>query len=712
MTSAAPSSASPNLNPRVGVAAAATVIVLGSAWAYATSFQGVFVFDDLPSIVENAGLRHGWPWLAGSPDGANTLTVGGRPVVNLTFALNYALSGTAVWSYHAVNLLVHMLAGLVLFGVVRRTLARLERYRGSATELAGGIALLWAVHPLQTEAVTYIVQRTESLMGLFYLLTLYCFIRFTEKSGRSPWFWLTVTCCLLGAGTKEVIVTAPIIVLLYDRSFVAGTFRAAWKLRRGLYLSLAATWLPLAGLVASTGGTRGGTAGFGVGLTPWTYALTQAWAIPHYLRLAVWPHPLVFDYGTAVVTEVRALLGPGLLICFLLGATALALWRRLPLGFLGAWFFLTLAPSSSVVPVATQTVAEHRMYLALAAIVALVVLGLYRALGRRIWLGVACLALVLSFATRHRNEAYRSLVSLWGDTAAADPTNDRAHDNFGLALVRARRPAEGMAELREALRLNPENAEAHNALGDALCQEGHPAEGIAQFEAALRIQPDFADARNNLGKTLAETGRGAEGMAQLRTAMRENPYLLAARINLANALLAAGQMEEAEVQARAALRLDPGSAAAHHDLGCALVARAGREREARAEFEAALRIDPAQEDAEANLGMILAKAGQFAEAVPHFLAALRLKPDRSETHSNLGITYAQSGRMPEAAGQFAEAVRLKPADIGSRRNLALALIQLGRLPEAVAQFEELVRLAPDDAQLRQNLAELKRAGGL
>jgi len=227
---------------------ACAAIVLGALAAYRNSFSVPFVFDDVAAIVENPTLRLPWsiPALLSPPDQA---TVGGRPLVNLSLALNYAMGDTDVWGYHAVNLLIHLLAGLTLFGVVRRTLVR--PLGEDATLAALTIAGLWTVHPLQTEAVTYTVQRTESLMGLCYLLTLYGFIRGvqylkfgdsaaaaagparTDPPGgagrRNRWFLFSGTACLLGMASKEVMVSAPLMVLLYDRTFVAGTFKEAWR---------------------------------------------------------------------------------------------------------------------------------------------------------------------------------------------------------------------------------------------------------------------------------------------------------------------------------------------------------------------------------------------------------------------------------------------------------------------------------------------------
>jgi len=180
----------------------------------------------------------------------------GRQLINLSLAVNYAVGGTRVWGYHALNLAVHILAGLTLFGIVRRTLLQ-PRLRGRFGAAANGLALttavLWTVHPLQTESVTYIIQRCESMMGLFYLLTLYCFIRGAASQRPRLWYGLCVTACALGMACKEVMVSAPLMVLLYDRTFVSGSFRVAWRRHGRLLGALAGTWVLLGYLVASGG---------------------------------------------------------------------------------------------------------------------------------------------------------------------------------------------------------------------------------------------------------------------------------------------------------------------------------------------------------------------------------------------------------------------------------------------------------------------------
>ena len=249
----------------------------------------------------------------------------------------------------------------------------------SALPLALAVATIWVVHPLLTEAVTYVVQRAESMVGLFYLLTLYCFVRGAASRSSGVWYACSAIACLLGMATKEVMVSAPLMVLLYDRTFVAGSFREAWRQRWPVYAALASTWIVLGYIVMATASSGGYFAE-----APWqSYLVTQLHAIVRYLRLAVWPDTLVFDYGSPLVGSVREVAPDALIIVLLLAGTAVSLWRWRALGFLGAWFFAILAPTSSVIPVAGQTVAERRMYLPLAAVIAVLVIGTYL-LGRKL----------------------------------------------------------------------------------------------------------------------------------------------------------------------------------------------------------------------------------------------------------------------------------------------------------------------------------------
>jgi protein O-mannosyl-transferase len=671
---------------------AIALIACAAAVAYANTMAVPFVFDDIPAIVEHPAIRHfGSAVTASLTRGAGGLTLSGRPVFAFSLALNHAISGSAVWSYHLLNLLVHAAAGLALFGLLRRIFRALPRFTGAADRLALIAALLWTVHPLQTESVTYVVQRAESLAGLFYLLTLYAFVRATEKSSgddappTTAWFAVSVVACALGMATKETMVTAPVVVWFYDRALVAGTFRAALRGRPRYYAALAATWLLLAFLIATTGGNRGGTVGFNVGVSPWSYAATQFEAVTRYLSLGLWPHPLVFEYGTFWVDRLAAILPYAGIVLAVLAATLVALRpfepaqgrHRAALGFGGACFFGVLAPTS-LTPGTIQMVVEHRMYLPLAAVLAVFVAAGHVLLARGSRWIFALVAAGFLCLTVERNADYRDERGLWALTVAQRPHNAIALANLGLAEFRRGKVADGVALYQRALRENPASVEAHYNLGVACAQLGRTAEAISEYESALRLRPGLPAAHNNLGNSLVAAGRPADAATHYREAARLDPFFAEPHHNLGNLLLQSDQPREAIVEFETALRLRPDYAEAHYDLGNAFAVQ-DRMADAGAHYEQAIRLQPAYADAEVNLGNALVQLDRLPEAVAHYEAALRLNPSLADAHNNLGLVFLHTGRLPEAIAHFEQAITARPAFGAARENLAAARAELTRV---------------------------------
>ena len=574
--------------------------------AWAGSFGGPFVFDDIAAVRANPTLRAGWKLreVLTPPAG---LSVSGRPVANASLALSYALSGERPWGYHAVNLALHLATAGLLCGVVRRTLRQpglRATWGAAADELALAVAAVWALHPLQTATVTYVMQRTEGLAGFFAVATLYGFLRGVEgERGRRGWWVASIVACALGMGSKEVMVGVPLVVFFYDRTWVAGNFAAAWRARKFYYVGLGATWGVLAACLLVQG--RDGSAGWDAGVSVRAYALTQGEAIWRYLGLAVWPTPLVFDYGTALSANYVAVAGVGAL----LGATGWALWRRPAWGFGGFLFFAALAPSSSFVPVATQTMAEHRMYLPLAALVGAAVFSAYGWLGKKslwLWLGVACAGAV---GTWTRNLDYRSEQAIWADTVAKRPTNARAHFNLGVALSAGGDEAGARAAWAEALRIEPAHVGASAKLAEALAQAGRADEALRYFEAAARGGRSDGVLLNHWGSALLATGRAEAAWAKFTAALERLPASAEVRFNLGNALVALGRGPEAMAAFRAAVQLRPEYGEAHYNLGVAL-SGAGQYAAALTEFETALRLAPGDVAAQRNVAALRAYLGK------------------------------------------------------------------------------------------------------
>jgi len=626
------------------------ILVIAALFAYHNCYHAPFVFDDQTSIVENYRIRKLWPL-------GEVLTQTSRPVVHLTLALNYAISGLDVWSYHAFNVMVHILAALTLYGVIRRTLLReglRNRFGSEAAWLAGAVALIWLVHPLQTEAVTYIIQRAVSLMGLFYLLTLYCVIRAIDSANPIRWYGTAVICCAVGMATKPIMVTAPLVILLYDYVFVSQSLRDAFRQRWVLYVALAATWLILPWVLSNSPAEWKPDVGGAVkNVAAWQYALSETPVLLHYLQLSIWPHPLCFDYVMPVLPLGDVVL-PAVIVLGLLAATAWALWHRQAVGFLGAWFFVILAPTSGVIPI-IDLVFEHRMYLPLAGVVAFVVIGGWDLLKGSLsakegidlaWKTeaaiVAVVAVLFGFLTVQRNEDYRSAISIWSDTVAKRPNNPRARATLGFALNNEGRFLEAEPQLREAIRLQSDYAPAHINLGVTLMNLGRVTEAIEEFRAALAILPNSPTANKNLADILAQTGRTEEAITHYQKALETQPNLLQARNNLGLTLARQGELEGAIAQ-----------------------------------FSRVLQLDPNAQIAESNLALALMKLGRFEESLPHALHALALDP----------------------------------ADVQAHYTAAVALEKKGHIADAVQQYEEVLHLQPNHAEARQRLANLSHATG-
>lgn len=578
---------------------AALLVAAGALGAYGNSLHGEFVYDDLVAIVGNPTLRH-LSWEALLPPSG--VTTSGRPFVNLTFALDHALGGGSVVAFHVTNLLIHAAAGLTLLGLLRRTLLRPELpawLRDCAGPFATAVALLWTVHPLQTESVTYVVQRVESLMGLCFLFTLYAFARSTSDPRPARWRGLAVAACVAGSGCKEVIAVAPLLVLLYDRAFVSGSVRVALLRHRGMYAGLAATWLILLALVASTGWNRGGTVGLGVGVGAWDYGLTQFRALTRYLVLAFWPAGLAFDYGTFWETSLRAVVPHAAIVTALFAGTAWALWRSPRLGFLGAAFFLPLAPTS-LLPGTTQMIVEHRMYLSLAPVLALAALLVFRHLGRLALPLCAVAAVALGATTYARNRDYRTALELWTDTVAKVPTNARARCNLAIALVAAGRPAEALTHYEESLRLAPASADTRYNYALALARLGRPRDAETQYRDALRLKPDHAEAHCNLGTLLLAAGRPPEALRAFEAARQLRPRDADILGNIGAALAQSGQTTEALPYFGAALAARPDDADGHFNYANALLTL-GRRTDAIRHYEQAVRLQPGDPDFRRNL---------------------------------------------------------------------------------------------------------------
>jgi len=705
----------------------AGIIIAAGLLVYANSFGGAFVFDDNVRIVGNRNIRSVWPLWA-LLDGFGRA----RPMAQLTLAINYAVGGLDARGYHAFNLSVHILAALTLFGIVRRTLGLSlfrDRFGRDSVPVALAVALIWMVHPIQTQAVTYIIQRCESMMGLFYLLTLYCVIRGSVSARPARWHGAAVVFCALGMMSKEMMATAPLLVLLYDCLFLSGSFRQAVRKRKGLYAGLACSWGILCLLLFNPSAETLKEIAAPGSMSPWRYGLTQFGVIVHYLRLSLWPDALVLDYGWPPALAAGEIVPQAILVAALIGLTVWGIWRKRPSGFLGGWFFLILAPSSSVIPLKDAAAFEYRMYLPLASVVSLLVIMVYlaskmvisRSGSERARLTVqACesallvlVVVLLGHLTVVRNRDYQSEFTIWSDTVRKRPQNARAQINLGVALRNLGRFEDAAMHFQQALRLKPDYyaASAHNNLGIVLVKLGRFEEAFRHYQQAVRLQPDYASAHNNLGAFLLNVRNDPqEAIRHFRKSLEIKPDYAQAHNNLGLSLYKLGRLNEAVAHFQEAVRLEEEFAQGHRNLGLAFL-KLGRLNDAAVHYRQALQLEPECAEAHNNLGIAFLGLGRLKDAAAHFRQALQLEPDHPEAHMNLGTALRELGRPQEAIAHFEQSLRLKPDCPETHYNLGLALAGVGRYKDALIHFQQALRLEPDHTNAREELNRLlKRIG--
>lgn len=606
-------------------------IVLLSVLVYANALNNPFIFDDLHSVTDNPTLKSLATAIRGGPIQDPTA---GRPLVNLSLAINYGWSGTDPWVYHATNLVILALCGCVLFALLRRVL-ELPRLgalaAGRETPIAAAVALIWTAHPLLSETVNYVTQRTESMMALAYLATLYAGVRGMTTPRPVLWYGASALACAAGMACKESMVTAPAVVLLVDAVFVSGGLVNALRSRPAYYAALGTTWLVLAGL--NFNGPRFRSAGFQSGVSPSTYLLNQGPMIARYLRLAVAPVGLVLDYGKPVAIPLSRA-WPSIAFVTALVIVSLAAWRRWPaVAFLGTTFFVLLGPTSSFVPIATEVGAERRMFLPLVLLVTFVVVAAVRLLEhlpapsrRPVAFAVTSLAVVLlGAATVQRNREYATRLLIWQTVVDRWPTG-RAYYNLGIELKEAGHRAEALAAYVRAM---GDNADAHYAFGFERQMDGRYEEAAAHYREYIRLEPDDANvlrAYHQLGRTLVSLGRYDQALEAFREVLVRRPGDLDATGGIASALLELGRVSEAVATYRAYLEKAPGNTAARFNLGLALL-RTENYADAATTFTTLLAAEPANVAAHVNLARALAQLRRVPEAIRELERAAELESD-------------------------------------------------------------------------------------
>jgi len=636
------------------------LIVAAAFLGWSNSYLCSFIFDDTGMILRNPRIHHLWPpWEA--------ITVPTRFVADLSFAANAAIGGFNPADFHMTNLLIHVVAGLLLYGLMRRLLLlpRLRPLFGeAAAPLALTIALMWLVHPLQTESVTYIVQRIEALMGLFYLLVLYTFVRSADSPHPKRWLTLSWFCCLVGMGTKEVIVTAPLAVFLCDGILVSDSWREAIRRHWRYHLALASTLIFFLLLFWLSTIRAQAAGGLFTKANRWDYLLTQSQSIVRYLRLSFVPTGLCLDYRWPLVHSPAEVWPELLAVAGLLFVTAWGTIRRRLFAFPAACFFVVLAPTSSLI--ALDAIFEHRMYLPLASVLALFVLAAYRLLHlapagdgtkprlRSLCAGVFAFAVVLLFVvlTRQRNLDYRSEEAMWRDVLHKRPDNYRTYISLSTALVSENRPQEAIEVCHDLLRRLPDFSRL-------------PFDEIERRFNRDRTVPaaEYAMGRNNLGAALLEMDRIEEAKSNFIESVRVMPAGPWGFSNLGKTLFFERRYEEALLQWQEALRLQPNDVQTHTFLGITYV-MLKRLPDAVRQYETAIQIAPGSPFQRAQLAWLLAtcdddkiRNGERAVEIAAPLPAMSAN-ESPRALDVLAAAYAEAGRFEDATRTAEQALTL------------------------------------------------------
>lgn len=543
------------------------------ATAFLPGVGAPFFFDDLGSIPGNPHLTDPWSWRAF--DAPDQTTAAGRPLVAWSLALNHAVGGLDPRGYHLVNLVLHLCCAWLLWRLLGRLFARVPWLAPGAGPLSLVLAALWAVHPVQTEAVTYVIQRTELMGALFTLGAVHAVVLGATRRGRpglGGWGALAVVCGLAATLSKETAVALPLLCLCAHRLVVGGSFAATWRrapLSHGL---LFACWIPLALLVA--GGPRSASVGFDHGIGPWTWLLTQSQVLIHYLTLTLRPEPLLVSYHWPLVEDLAQVWPALILLSALAVGTVLALRRGRLASLAGVAWFTLLAPSSSVVPIWTEVAAERRVYLPLAAVLCLAAVGLARLLAgraeaasaRRRLAALSLVLVLLAAASLPRSRARAALFgdqrALWAQTVAHQPDHALAWMQLGLAAKREGDLVDAERCLARATTLDPQDHKAQVNLGNVRLLEGRVDQAVQAYQRAAALAPDVPPVQFNLGLGLQVAGDLPGARLAFARCVQLTPWDLAARLHLAEVLLDLGGDAAAATQLDAVLARQPGHAKA------------------------------------------------------------------------------------------------------------------------------------------------------
>jgi len=700
---------------------------------YQNSFSVPWHFDDWHNILQNPKIRiltfSFGPWIELI---SHSYKESIRFFAFITFALNYYFGGFEVWGYHLVNLVIHGVTGILVFWFVWLTFhlpSQRERYGALGLRVAFFSALIFVSHPVQTQAVTYIVQRMSSMAAMFYLFSLICYVkaRLSGTIRRIYWYGGMAGSGLLAIFTKENALMLPLFILLYEVLFFQGLEWKVLRKRLGMILGV----LGILGLVGIIlwGGRYWEVIREGYLYRDFTMGervLTQFRVVFYYLTLLIYPHPsrLNLDYDFPVS---RSLVDPVttffslLAILFVLGVGAWRVRRNSLLSFWIFWYFGNLLIESSVIPL--EMVYEHRIYLPSIGPIVLFVWGLVRVwdgwlrrfsgsrawnfvFGGKLagWLVVLPMVLLLSWGTMERNKVWGSRLELWKDCVKKSPNKARPHNNLGVAYKNMDLFSEAIPEFRKALELNPHYIEAYRNLNFAYMKKGSVDEAIQGFQKLLTLNPKDVESRANLGEAYVRKGLLNEATSESQRTLELDPENLNACKNLAMVYSKKGMLDEAIKTFRKVLEIDPFDAEALNNLSSVYI-KDGMYDEAITQDRKILSLDPQNIEALLRIGESYARKGMIENAISETKKALLINNRHATGHAQLSALYLQQGMLEEAFKEAEATLALEPKDTVARNNLGVIYRHKGMLDNAISMFKEILTLDPNHIEARVNLAE-------
>ena len=695
--------------------------------SYSNTFHVPFLFDDARNI-QHPELRIN----EFTKDSIVNALVGGelgeRPVSNLSFGLNYFFHGYELPGYHAVNIAFHILAGFFLYLLLRRTLNRAEVYStlGGHKWVAELSALLWLVHPLATQSVTYIVQRMSVMAAFFYILSVYLYVVGRDQQGNnhnfdtrslttSGLFLLSAIAGTLAIGSKENAATLPVFIFLYEWFFFQDL---NWK-----WLKKKIPWL--IGLIFIFGAfvyiyLNGHPVRYvlnGCSSRDFTMGerlLTQPRVVWHYISLLLYPSPdrLVFDYNFPVstawlapFTTIVSFVG----ICVILASACILAKRERLLAFCVFWFFGNLAIESSFV--CLEMVFEHRTYLPSMFFVLFCVLLVYRLFRNNIVSStILILSVVLfSYWTNERNEIWQDPVTFWQDSVVKQPGKARSHNNLGVALLAQNKLIQAKEQFDLAAAIDATYPAAVHNLGWVAFKEYDLERAKGYFQEAVSILPQYVDAICNLAAVYKRQGSVTLAEEQLREAIRLAPGYSLVNENLGVLLLENGKASEAIPFLKNALVKKTQSTQLLNQLGNAYLATSQIE-DAKKTYIKSLELDKEQAIVHYNLARIYGVTNESGKIQRHYEEAVRLAPYFIAAQYNLANMLFSQNDFVNAATGYQQVISNIPLVSNSLNNMGMILMKEGKLNEASVYFKAAVRVMPENKMAVANLEKLKSEG--